>query len=84
MERLLEHGGQQSGWKRESEQQPHEAQLLKLDSSKARQVLGWQNAWSLDTCIKEIALWNQHWQEGKDMRQVSNATIERYTDSMKH
>ena len=84
VERLLEHGGQQSGWVRESEQQPHEAQLLKLDSSKARQVLGWQNAWTLDTCIKEIALWNRHWQEGKDMQQVCNATIERYADSMQH
>ena len=82
VERLLEHGGQNSGWELESEQQPHEAQLLKLDSSKARQVLGWNNAWTLDACIKEIAMWNRHWQEGSDMQQTSDATIDRYIAAM--
>ena len=82
VERLLEHGGQQSGWVLESEQQPHEAQLLKLDSSKARQVLGWKNAWTLDACIKEIAVWNRHWQDGSDMQKISDATIDRYVAAM--
>jgi len=68
----------QGSWINESEKQPHEAMLLKLDSSKARQMLGWNNAWTLTTCLQEIAQWNAQWLTGGDMNRYSMDTIERF------
>jgi len=78
VEALIKKGGEEGSWELEGEQQPHEAQLLKLDSSKARHLLGWNNVWTLDECLDEIALWNTQWKAGGDMNQFASQTIERY------
>lgn len=36
---------------------PHEAQLLKLDCSKAQQYLKWEPVWNIDQAVKATALW---------------------------
>ncbi|MGE7991316.1 CDP-glucose 4,6-dehydratase [Pseudomonas sp. NPDC089554] len=46
----------------------HEAGLLRLDSSRARQVLGWRTRWSLHECLKHTLDWHLAWQRGDDMR----------------
>jgi len=61
--------------------QPHEAQALKLDCSKARQVLGWTPVWTLAECLDDIALWHAAFLQGKDMRAVSLDTIDRFEKS---
>jgi len=40
-------------------QGPHEANLLYLDSSLARQRLGWQSVWSLESTLAHTAHWYQ-------------------------
>jgi CDP-glucose 4,6-dehydratase len=42
----------------------HEAQLLYLDSSKARSSLGWQPAWSLDEALVATASWYRRFLTG--------------------
>jgi CDP-glucose 4,6-dehydratase len=49
-------------------QHPHEAHFLKLDISKAKQQLGWQPKWSLDTALDKIIDWQKSWCAGEDMR----------------
>ncbi len=49
----------------------HEAGLLRLDSSRARQVLGWQPRWTLEQCLAHTLHWHQQWQLGADMQQVT-------------
>jgi len=44
-------------WKVTSHPQPHEANLLYLDSSKARIRLGWQPVWTLDDTLTATADW---------------------------
>jgi CDP-glucose 4,6-dehydratase len=45
-------------WQSEhSEMHPHEAAFLHLDSSLARNELGWKARWSLETTIRNTALW---------------------------
>jgi CDP-glucose 4,6-dehydratase len=39
--------------------QPHEAGLLKLDSSRARQRLGWRPVWDCDQALERTAKWYQ-------------------------
>ncbi len=39
-------------------QHPHEAHYLKLDCSKAKNILNWQPKWSLDIALEKIIEWN--------------------------
>ena len=79
VERLIQQGSAGGKWSLEPGAQPHEAQLLKLDSSRARNILGWKNVWSLDQCLQEIAHWNRQWKDGADMSRETLQTIERFS-----
>jgi CDP-glucose 4,6-dehydratase len=65
-------------WHFDDTPQPHEAGILKLDSSKARQRLGWRTRWPLITSLAKTLEWHQAWREKKDMRCVSLAQIVEY------
>lgn len=77
LDRLTElHGG--PGWVRDGNYHPHEAGLLKLDSSKARQRLGWKPVWRLDRALEETVAWHRAWRDGEDMTRMTLAQIERF------
>lgn len=44
-------------WDTTTEPQPHEANLLYLDSSKAKSLLGWHPVWPLDHTLAATASW---------------------------
>ena len=56
----------------------HEAGLLRLDSSRARQLLGWQPRWALDDCLQQSLDWHLAWQRGDDMRAMTLAQLAGY------
>ncbi|WP_434772092.1 CDP-glucose 4,6-dehydratase [Pseudomonas entomophila] len=60
----------------------HEAGLLRLDSSRARQALGWQPRWSLSECLDHTLAWHQGWQQGLDMRAVCLTQLHHYKESL--
>lgn len=66
------------GWIRDGNHHPHEAGLLKLDSSKARQRLDWHPVWRLNQALEETVSWHQAWRQSKNMRQVSLDQIRRF------
>jgi CDP-glucose 4,6-dehydratase len=68
-------------WEKDGLDQPHEANLLKLDCSKARQSLGWMPRWGLETAIEKIVEWQKSFQSKADMCALSVAQIEEYTKS---
>ncbi len=67
-----------ASWKMDEQPQLHEANYLKLDSSKARSQLGWQPRWNLETALEKIVDWHQAWHNKKDMRQFSLNQITTY------
>ena len=67
-----------AGWVRDGERHPHEAGLLKLDSSKARQRLDWRPRWRLDEALSETVAWHSAWRRGEDMRTFTLQQITRY------
>jgi CDP-glucose 4,6-dehydratase len=73
--RLAELWPGQARWAISAEAQPHEAGLLALDSSKARQCLGWVPNWSLETALKHTLDWQLAWQEGRNMNVVTREQI---------
>ena len=58
--------------------QPHEANFLKLDCSKARMKLGWQPRWNLQTALESTAAWYKAHQAKHDMRAFTQEQIGRY------
>jgi CDP-glucose 4,6-dehydratase len=57
---------------------PHEAQMLYLDSTKARQILGWQPLFDFDEAIGVTAAWYLAWARGENVRTVTSAQIDDY------
>lgn len=68
-------------WTHQPDGGPHEAGLLKLDCSKARNQLGWRPRWTLDRALRETAHWHMRWREGHDARSLTIAQIEAYEGS---
>ena len=54
-----------------SETNPHEAGMLRLDSTMARTLLGWQPRWSLQEALTHTVGWYQAWVRGADMAAFS-------------
>ena len=65
-------------WQLDETSQPHEAHYLKLDSSKARNRLGWQPRWQLQTALQKTLEWHEAWKKGEDMRAATMAQIAEY------
>lgn len=68
IDRLSEAWGEPIAWQLEEGETPHEAQYLKLDSSKARTRLGWSPVWGLADALTSIATWYRTERSGGDLR----------------
>lgn len=73
--------GRNAHWKKEGADQPHEANLLKLDCSKARAQLGWAPKWRLEGAIRKIIQWQQAFQAKENMQDISLEQINQYMSS---
>jgi CDP-glucose 4,6-dehydratase len=60
----------------------HEAGLLRLDSTRAKELLDWHPQWRLKRAIAETVEWYQRWAEGDNMQAFSRSQIERYRREM--
>ena len=56
----------------------HEANLLRLDISKAKQCLGWTPQWQLDRAIAETLSWYSAWHKKQDMHEFTMQQIVTY------
>ncbi len=65
-------------WQCDERQQPHEANYLKLDSSKAHAQLGWHPRWRLRDALEKTLQWHEAWRKGEDMQSVTLAQIADY------
>jgi CDP-glucose 4,6-dehydratase len=57
---------------------PHESHYLTLDSSKARDLLGWQPKWALDYALDKIVEWTKAYAIGGNLREICRLQIEEY------
>lgn len=77
-ERMLSAWGSASGWEQPTAPQPHEAVLLRLDSSKARSELGWTPRLDLNEALTRIVDWHMDVARGGDAREISLQQIDDY------
>jgi len=57
---------------------PHEAGLLRLDSTSARTELGWKPRWSLEQAVSVTVAWHRAWKRRADMTSVGVDQIRDY------
>uniref|UniRef100_Q07IQ5 CDP-glucose 4,6-dehydratase n=1 Tax=Rhodopseudomonas palustris (strain BisA53) TaxID=316055 RepID=Q07IQ5_RHOP5 len=67
-------------WTLDNNANPHEAGQLRLDCSKARQVLNWKPALALPQALDWIVEWHKRNHHGESPRSLSEAQIDRYQD----
>lgn len=60
---------------------PHEAALLRLDSTKARIDLGWAPRLTLERALEWTVAWERSRLAGRDMRQMCEAQIAAYMEN---
>lgn len=81
VERMADAWGKAASWQHDGGVQPHEANFLKLDISKAKMRLNWQPRWPLATAIQHINTWHQTWLSHGDMHQVCLEQIKQYSST---
>jgi CDP-glucose 4,6-dehydratase len=69
-------------WSIDAGPHPHEARFLALDSTKAREELGWRPAWDLDDAVGAIVDWYTGFRDGRDMRAVTLTQLEAFEASL--
>jgi CDP-glucose 4,6-dehydratase len=66
-------------WRIDPGPHPHEAHFLKLDSSRARERLGWRPRWGLGDTLDRIVAWYLALRDGADVRETTLAQIDAFT-----
>jgi len=67
-----------ASWACDKEVQPHEANALKLDSSKAKSRLHWLPRWSLEEALGMTLSWHNAWRSREDMAAFTIGQIHSY------
>jgi len=67
-----------SSWNLDKNSNPHEADFLKLDISKAKSKLGWKPVWELNHTLERIIAWQKAWLNKEDMQVACLAEIKEY------
>jgi len=68
-------------WHTTSQPSVHEARALRLDSSRARHILGWKPRWDVINALDHTIEWHEHWIGGADMRRVCLQQIDSYSSA---
>lgn len=65
-------------WISQGDGGPHEANFLKLDCSKIKNVFGWEAVWNYEEAIKKTVEWMLTYIENEDITTVMKRQIEEY------
>jgi len=71
-----------ASWSLDDNVNPHEASFLKLNISKASELLGWTPTWDLEMTLGSIIRWHKLWLGDADMQKVCITEIDNFTKDM--
>jgi CDP-glucose 4,6-dehydratase len=78
VEKLNEYRGNRISWVFDTTPKPHEANLLALESAKARMMLGWKPRWSLEQALRAVVNWYGAYENGEPLRDLVTQQIASY------
>jgi CDP-glucose 4,6-dehydratase len=75
---LADAWGNGAKWTRDAGGGVHEAGILRLDASRAREELDWQPRLGIETALAWTVDWYRAWQQGADLKEATYAQIAAY------
>ena len=78
VEKMVKLWGEGAGWELDTGLNPHEASYLRLDCSKAKNLLGWSPNLSLSTSLEWIVKWYRSYMQKENMYAVTKGEILRF------
>lgn len=75
---FIRHWGDGVKWINKYDGGPHEANFLKLDSSKIKKTFGWKPVWNLDRAIEKTVEWTKCYFSGGDIKACMDKQIAFY------
>lgn len=75
---FVRHWGNEVRWVEQKEDGLHEANFLRLDCSKLKNVFGWKPRWHLEEAIEKTVEWSKCWIAGEDVRRCMDKQIEEF------
>ena len=75
---IAESWGDSAEWEHDNGEHPHEANYLKLDCSKANNILKWKSIWTLDQALVETVKWYKAFYNNENMSKFTLKQIEKY------
>lgn len=70
--------GEDQTWENRFMGGPHEANFLKLDCSKIKQVFGWSPRWHVEEAVRYTVEWAKAWVNGTDVSEVMDQQIREF------
>jgi len=78
IDRICALWGDGASYEIDTNPQPHEANYLKLDCSKAKALLGWHPRWNVSETLVSIVEWVKSYQAGENIRSLCQQQIQDY------
>jgi CDP-glucose 4,6-dehydratase len=82
VELMIQQWGESARWEMDGLEQPHEANLLKLDCSKSLSQLAWAPKWRLEIAVQKIVEWHKAFQRQEKMLEFSLNQIKEFQKSL--
>lgn len=70
--------GNGASWRHQGDNGPHEANFLKLDCSKIKNVLGWRPEWKIKQAVEKAVEWYAAYYNGEDMCKCMDRQIAQF------
>lgn len=67
LDKMVSFWGEGANWQLDENENPHEANFLKLDCSKAATRLKWHPQWRLEQTLQRIVEWHRAWLQRENM-----------------
>lgn len=77
-----EKSGEKVKWIDKFDGGPHEAQVLKLDCSRIKQVFGWKPAWNIEQALEKAVEWMWDYKENHDIVKKTEEQIIQYKNAV--
>ena len=78
---FVKHWGAGASWKSMAREDNHEANFLRLDTSKLKKTFGIRNIWSVDEAVEKCVEWTKEYFAGGDVEKTTRAQIEEYLEA---
>lgn len=79
---LIKHWESRIKWIQNMSEHPYETSLLRLNSTKAKQFLGWKSQWPIETAIIKTIEWYKNYLKEKNMQEITLAQIDEFQKNL--